>query len=194
MGGVMRLVQRRLGALGWEHLVPGEARIGYGVGAGIGIGIGLRQGRLFGSSASSALSVSPCWSRSLSTSSPPSLSLLTGSSTSTSSWSSRNRSGIRRYVILCSMFTSLCHLNPITIIITTGRLLCPLPASDWTHSLQLSSIPSNGLACCTMIDARQSHSLTATPPLFVPRFPDLIPFNPLSRAIFWRLVALLSHH
>ncbi|KAL6789860.1 hypothetical protein J3E68DRAFT_412528 [Trichoderma sp. SZMC 28012] len=43
-------------------------------------------------------------------------------------------------------------------------------------------------------NARQSHSLTATPPLFVPRFPDLIPFNPLSRAIFWRLVALLSHH
>ncbi|KAL7906930.1 peptidase family M1 domain-containing protein [Trichoderma velutinum] len=95
MGGVMRLVQRRLGALGWEHLIAGEARVGYGY----GIGIGLRQGRFFGSS-SSALSVSSCWPRSLSSSSSRSLSLSTASSTSSSSWSSlglssRNRSGIR---------------------------------------------------------------------------------------------------
>ncbi|OPB39679.1 Aminopeptidase N [Trichoderma guizhouense] len=111
MGGVMRLVQRRLGALGWEHLIAGEARIGYGygVGIGIGIGIGLRQGRFFGSAASSALSVSPCWSQSLSTSSPRSLSLSTGSSTSFSSWSSRNRSGIRSLLPLIPQRSCSAH-------------------------------------------------------------------------------------
>lgn len=111
MGGVMRLVQRRLGALGWEHLIAGEARIGIGYGVGVGVGIGLRQGRFFRSAASSALSVStPCWSRSLSTSSPRSLSLSTGSSTSSSSWLSRNRSGIRRYVIFCFVLYLLARL------------------------------------------------------------------------------------
>ncbi|KAM6476603.1 hypothetical protein HDV62DRAFT_246551 [Trichoderma sp. SZMC 28011] len=95
-------------------------------------------------------------------------------------------------MLLYSIFLSSHPI--ITIHITTKRLLCPLPASDWTQPLQLSSILANAGISLLHNDTRQSHSLTATPPLFVPRFPELIPFNALSRAIFWRLVALLSHH
>ncbi|KAL6693206.1 hypothetical protein J3F84DRAFT_74476 [Trichoderma pleuroticola] len=171
MGGVMRLVQRRLGVLGWEHLVAGEARMGVGVGVGVGMGIGLRQGRLFGSS-SSALSVStPCWSRSRSVS----LSLSTASSTSSLSWSSslglssRDRSGIRRYVIFCCISTCVSlscqplhhhhHHRNTSYARFSPRLFPPIAGIGLLHN-----------------DASQSHPLPCSP---IPRSHALLLLSPI---------------
>lgn len=65
------------------------------------------------------------------------------------------------YLLACLVIST-----PSSFHLTTKRLLCPLPASDWTHSLQLSSILANAgisLLHNDMTPANVTHSLPPLP-------------------------------